>query len=43
MYSNFKNKEDLFLALLEDAYAKDTAAIKETLGGLRRPARGAPR
>jgi AcrR family transcriptional regulator len=32
VYSNFKNKEDLFLALLEDAYAKDTAAIKETLG-----------
>ena len=32
VYSNFKNKEDLFLALLEDAYAKDTAAIKQTLG-----------
>ena len=32
VYSNFKNKEDLFLALLEDAYARDTAAIKETLG-----------
>jgi AcrR family transcriptional regulator len=31
VYSNFKNKEDLFLALLEDAYASDVAAIKETL------------
>jgi len=31
VYSNFKNKEDLFLALLEDAYARDTAAIKKTL------------
>jgi len=31
VYSNFKNKEDLFLALLEDAYARDMAAIKETL------------
>jgi AcrR family transcriptional regulator len=31
VYSNFKNKEDLFLALLEDAYASDLAAIKETL------------
>lgn len=31
VYSNFKNKEDLFLALLEDAYARDIAAIKETM------------
>ena len=31
VYSNFKNKEDLFLALLEDAYARDMAAIRETL------------
>jgi len=31
VYSNFKNKEDLFLALLEDAYARDMAAIKKTL------------
>ena len=31
VYSNFKNKEDLFLALVEDAYARDMAAIKETL------------
>ena len=31
VYSNFKNKEDLFLALVEDAYASDMAAIKETL------------
>jgi AcrR family transcriptional regulator len=31
VYSNFKNKEDLFLALLEDAYARDMVAIKETI------------
>jgi AcrR family transcriptional regulator len=31
VYSNFKNKEDLFLALVEDAYARDMVAIKETI------------
>ena len=31
VYSNFKSKEDLFLALLEDAYARDITAIKETM------------
>ncbi|MGP0029407.1 MAG: TetR/AcrR family transcriptional regulator [Acidimicrobiales bacterium] len=31
VYSNFKNKEDLFLALIEAAYARELAAIKETL------------
>ena len=41
VYSNFKNKEDLFLALLEDAYARDTAAIKETLGASDVPPRRA--
>jgi len=31
VYSNFKNKEDLFLALLEAAYDREMAEIKETL------------
>jgi AcrR family transcriptional regulator len=31
VYSNFKNKEDLFLALIEAAYAREMAALKETL------------
>jgi AcrR family transcriptional regulator len=31
VYSNFKNKEDLFLALLEDAYARELSALKETM------------
>jgi AcrR family transcriptional regulator len=31
VYSNFKNKEDLFLALLEDAYAREMRALKDTL------------
>lgn len=31
VYSNFKNKEDLFLALLEDAYAREMTALKETI------------
>jgi AcrR family transcriptional regulator len=31
VYSNFKNKEDLFLALLEDAYARERDALKEMM------------
>ncbi|HWE67721.1 MAG TPA: TetR/AcrR family transcriptional regulator [Acidimicrobiales bacterium] len=31
VYSNFKNKEDLFLALIESMYAREVAALKETL------------
>ena len=31
VYSNFKNKEDLFLALLEDAYARELSALKNTM------------
>jgi AcrR family transcriptional regulator len=31
VYSNFKNKEDLFLALIEANYAREMAALKETL------------
>src|ERR1700677_4560553 len=31
VYSNFKNKEDLFLALLEDAYAREMSALKEAM------------
>jgi AcrR family transcriptional regulator len=31
VYSNFKNKEDLFLALLEAAYSREMTALKETL------------
>jgi AcrR family transcriptional regulator len=31
VYSNFKNKEDLFLALLEDSYGREISALKETL------------
>ena len=31
VYSNFKNKEDLFLALIEAAYTREMAALKETL------------
>jgi AcrR family transcriptional regulator len=31
VYSNFKNKEDLFLALLEDAYTRELTALKETI------------
>jgi AcrR family transcriptional regulator len=33
VYSNFKNKEDLFLALLEDAYAREMTALRATIGG----------
>jgi AcrR family transcriptional regulator len=33
VYSNFKNKEDLFLALIEAAYAREMAALKETIEG----------
>lgn len=31
VYSNFKNKEDLFLALLEDSYARERTALKATM------------
>src|SRR5271166_4734292 len=31
VYSNFKNKEDLFLALLEDAYTRELSALKDTM------------
>ena len=31
VYSNFKNKEDLFLALIEAAYTREMTALKETL------------
>ena len=33
VYSNFKNKEDLFLALLEDAYAREMTALRATIEG----------
>ena len=33
VYSNFKNKDDLFLALLEDAYAREMTALKATIEG----------
>jgi AcrR family transcriptional regulator len=33
VYSNFKNKEDLFLALIEAAYTREMAALKEALEG----------
>jgi AcrR family transcriptional regulator len=32
VYSNFKSKEDLFLAILEDAYAREMDALKEMMG-----------
>jgi AcrR family transcriptional regulator len=31
VYSNFKNKEDLFLALLEDAYTREMSALKAAM------------
>lgn len=31
VYSNFKNKEDLFLALIEAAYTREMAALMQTL------------
>jgi AcrR family transcriptional regulator len=31
VYSNFKNKEDLFLALLEDAYVREMTALREVI------------
>jgi AcrR family transcriptional regulator len=31
VYSNFKNKDELFLALIEAAYAREMTALKETL------------
>jgi AcrR family transcriptional regulator len=33
VYSNFKNKEDLFLALIEANYARELGALRETLEG----------
>jgi len=33
VYSNFKNKEDLFLALLESHYERELAAVRATLEG----------
>jgi AcrR family transcriptional regulator len=33
VYSNFKSKEDLFLALLESMYEQETAALHATLEG----------
>lgn len=33
VYSNFKNKDELFLALIEAAYAREMTALKETLEG----------
>jgi len=33
VYSNFKNKEDLFLALLEAHYQRELAAVRATLEG----------
>jgi AcrR family transcriptional regulator len=33
VYSNFKNKDDLFLALLEAGYHREQAALHETLAG----------
>ena len=33
VYSNFKNKEDLFLALLESHYDCELAAVRATLEG----------
>jgi AcrR family transcriptional regulator len=33
VYSNFKNKEDLFLALLEDSYAREMTALRATIDG----------
>jgi AcrR family transcriptional regulator len=31
VYSNFKNKEDLMLALLEDSYSREMEALRQTL------------
>jgi AcrR family transcriptional regulator len=31
VYSNFKNEEELFLALLEDAYGREIASLRDTL------------
>jgi AcrR family transcriptional regulator len=33
VYSNFKNKDDLFLALIEAAYSREMAALHETIAG----------
>ncbi len=38
VYSNFKNKDDLFLALIEAAYSREMAALRETLEGSEVPA-----
>ena len=37
VYSNFKNKEDLFLALLESLYAEELAQVRATLEGSQGP------
>jgi AcrR family transcriptional regulator len=38
VYSNFKNKEDLFLALIESLYSREMSALRETLEGSEVPA-----
>jgi AcrR family transcriptional regulator len=38
VYSNFKNKDDLFLALIEAAYSREMAALRETLEASEVPA-----
>jgi AcrR family transcriptional regulator len=38
VYSNFKNKEDLFLALIEAGYTREMSALRETLEGSEVPA-----
>jgi AcrR family transcriptional regulator len=38
VYSNFKNKEDLFLALLESSYSREMASLRATLEASEVPA-----
>ena len=38
VYSNFKNKEDLFLALLESAYTREMESVRATLDASEVPA-----
>jgi AcrR family transcriptional regulator len=38
VYSNFKNKDELFLALIEAAYRREMTALKETIGESEVPA-----
>ena len=38
VYSNFKNKEDLFLALLESSYLRELASLRATLDASEVPA-----